>query len=79
LIDARFIDLRSIPDDVRYRVFDYLWSAKRVGSRALEISSSLANMIKNGKRRVTDSLLKRMLELLTPEEYVEGLVEGYLW
>ncbi len=32
-------------------------------------------MVKNRKRRVTDDLLKRMLELLTPEEYAE-LVEG---
>ena len=32
-------------------------------------------MVKNRKRRVTDDLLKRMLELLTLEEYAE-LVEG---
>jgi len=75
LVDTRFIDLRSIPDDVRYRVFDYLWNVKRVGSRGLGISPALANMVKNRKRRVTDSLLKRMLELLTHEEYAE-LVEG---
>ena len=75
MVDTRFIDLRSIPDDVRYRVFDYLWNVKRVGSRGLGISPALANMVKNRKRRVTDSLLKRMLELLTHEEYAE-LVEG---
>ena len=75
MVDTRFIDLRSIPDDVRYRVFDYLWNVRRVGSRNLGISSALANMVKNRERRVADSLLKRMLELLTPEEYAE-LVEG---
>ena len=67
--------MRSIPDDVRYKVFDYLWNVRRVGSRGLGISPALANMVKNRKRRVTDSLLKRMLELLAPEEYAE-LVEG---
>ncbi|MCD6084448.1 MAG: hypothetical protein J7J20_02775 [Desulfurococcales archaeon] len=66
--------MRSIPDDVRYRIFNYLWNVRRVGSRNLGISSALANMVKNRKRRVTDSLLKCMLELLTPEEYAE-LVE----
>ena len=75
MVDTRFIDLRSIPADTRYRVFDYLWNVKRVGSRGLGISPALANMIKNRKRGVTDSLLKRMLELLSPEEYAE-LVEG---
>ena len=34
-----------------------------------------ANKIKNRKRRVSDELLRRMLEMLTPEEYAE-LVEG---
>jgi len=48
---------------------------KGVGSRDLGIKSYQANKIKNEKRRVTDDLLKRMLELLTPEEYVE-LVKG---
>ena len=67
--------MRSIPDDVRYRIFNYLWNVRRVGSRNLGISSALANMVKNRKRRVTDSLLKCMLELLTPEEYAE-FVEG---
>jgi len=75
MVDIKFIDLRSIPDDVRYRVFDYLWKVRKVGSRALGISPTLANMVKNRKRRVTDGLLRRMLELLTPEEYAE-LVEG---
>ena len=71
MVNPRYIDLRGIPDDVRYRVFDYLWNVKRVGSRSLGISPSLANMIKNRKRRITDSLLARMLEMLTVEEYSE--------
>lgn len=75
MVDTRFIDLRSIPDDVRYKAFDYLWNVRRIGSRGLGISPALANMVKNRKRRVTDSLLKRMLELLAPGEYAE-LVEG---
>ncbi len=71
MVNPRYIDLRRIPDEVRYKVFDYLWNVKRVGSRSLGISPSLANMIKNRKRRVTDGLLKRMLEMLTVEEYSE--------
>jgi len=75
LADTRYIDLKSISDDIRYKVFDCLWNVRRIGSRSLGISPALANMVKNRKRRVTDSLLKRMLELLAPEEYAE-LVEG---
>ncbi len=44
-------------------------------SRDLGIKPYQANKIKNRKRRVTDDLLKRMLELLTSEEYAE-IVEG---
>jgi len=75
MVDTKFIDLSSIPDDVRYRVFDYLWERKGVRSRDLGIAPYQANKIKNRKRRVSDELLKRMLEMLTPEEYAE-LVEG---
>ena len=75
MVDTRFIDLSSIPDEVRYRIFDYLWEKKGIHSRDLGIKPYQANKIKNRKRRVTDDLLKRMLELLTPEEYAE-LVEG---
>ena len=75
MVDVKYIDLRSIPDDIRYRVFDYLWNVRNVSSRDLGIKPYQANKIKNRKRRVTDDLLKRMLELLTPEEYAE-LVEG---
>ena len=46
-----------------------------VSSRDLSIKPYQANKIKDRKRKVTDDLLKRMLELLTPEEYDE-LVEG---
>ncbi len=45
------------------------------GSRYLGIKPYQANKIKNRKRRVSDELLKRMLELLIHEEYAE-LVEG---
>jgi len=75
MVDTRFIDLSSIPDEVRYRVFDYLWEKKGLRSRDLGLEPYQANKIKNRKRRVSDELLKRMLELLTPEEYAE-LVEG---
>ncbi len=51
MVDARFINLSSIPDDVRYRIFDYLWEKKGVSSRDLGIKPYQANKIKNRKRR----------------------------
>ncbi|MEB2793058.1 MAG: hypothetical protein LRS41_03250 [Caldisphaeraceae archaeon] len=75
MVDARYINLDSTPDDIRYRIFDYLWNVKKVGSRDLRIRSYQANKIKNRKRRITNDLLRRMIEMLTPDEYAEP-VEG---
>ncbi len=46
IVDTRFVDLSSIPDEVRYRIFDYLWE-KGVGSRYSGIKPYQANKIKN--------------------------------
>ncbi len=52
-----------------------IYERSRVSSRDLGIKPYQANKIKNRKRRVTDNLLKRMLELLASEKYTE-LVKG---
>jgi integrase len=62
------VDLRSLGDEVRFRIFDYLWS-KGVGSSELGIDPTYANKIKNRKARVSDALLERMLRMLSVDEF----------
>ncbi len=71
MVDPSLVDLSSIDDETRYRIFDYLWSQKRVSSADLGISPSLTNKIKNRKARVTDAVLAKMLEYLTLEEFTK--------
>ena len=66
-VDPRLVDVRSVPDEVRYRIFDYLWS-RGVRTSDLGIDSTYANKIRNRRIRVSDTLLERMVEMLTLDE-----------
>jgi integrase len=68
LVDPSLVDLRSLGDEVRFRIFDYLWG-KGVGSSELGIDPTYANKIKNRKARVSDALLERMLRMLSVDEF----------
>jgi hypothetical protein len=67
LVDPSLVDLKSLGDEVRFRIFDYLWS-KGVGSSELGIDPMYANKIKNRKARVSDALLERMLRMLSVDD-----------
>jgi integrase len=62
------VDLKSLGDEVRFRIFDYLWG-RGVGSSELGIDPTYANKIKNRKARVSDALLERMLRMLSVNEF----------
>jgi integrase len=68
LVDPSLVDLRSLGDEVRFRIFDYLWG-RGVRSSELGIDPTYANKIKNRKARVSDALLERMLRLLSVDEF----------
>jgi integrase len=68
LVDPGLVDLKSLGDEVRFRIFDYLWS-RGVGSSELGIDPTYANKIKNRKARVSDALLERMLRMLSVDEF----------
>jgi integrase len=68
LVDPSLVDLRSLGDEVRFRIFDYLWS-KGVKSSELGIDPTYANKIKNRRARVSDALLERMLRMLSVDEF----------
>ncbi len=68
LVDPGLVDFKSISDEVRFRIFDYLWG-KGVGSSELGIDPTYANKIKNRKARVSDALLERMLRMLSVDEF----------
>jgi integrase len=62
------MDFRSLGDEVRFRIFDYLWG-KGVRSSELGIDPTYANKIKNRRARVSDALLERMLRMLSVDEF----------
>jgi integrase len=68
LVDPSLVDFRSLGDEVRFRIFDYLWS-RGVRSSELGIDPTYANKVKNRKARVSDALLERMLRMLSVDEF----------
>jgi integrase len=68
LVDPSLVDFRSLGDEVRFRIFDYLWS-RGVRSSELGIDPTYANKIKNRRARVSDALLERMLRMLSVDEF----------
>jgi integrase len=68
LVDPGLVDFRSLGDEVRFRIFDYLWG-KGVRSSELGVDPTYANKIKNRKARVSDALLERMLRMLSVDEF----------
>ena len=68
MVDPSLVDFRSLSDDARYRIFDYLWE-RGVRSSELGIDSTYANKVKNRKARVSDALLERMLRMLSVDEF----------
>jgi integrase len=62
------VDLKSLGDEVRFKIFDYLWG-KGVRSSELGIDPTYGNKIKNRKARVSDALLERMLRMLSVDEF----------
>ena len=68
MVDPSLVDFRSLGDEVRFRIFDYLWS-KGVKSSELGIDPTYANKVKNRRARVSDALLERMLRMLSVDEF----------
>jgi integrase len=68
LVDPSLVDFRSLGDEVRFRIFDYLWG-RGVRSSELGIDPTYANKIKNRRARVSDALLERMLRMLSVDEF----------
>jgi integrase len=68
LVDPSLVDFRSLGDEVRFRIFDYLWS-RGVRSSELGVDPTYANKIKNRRARVSDALLERMLRMLSVDEF----------
>jgi hypothetical protein len=68
LVDPSLVDFRSLSDEVKFRIFDYLWG-KGVRSSELGVDPTYANKIKNRRARVSDALLERMLRMLSVDEF----------
>jgi len=62
------VNVKDIPDDVRYRIFDYLWE-RGVRSSDLGIDPTYVNKIRNRKVRISDKLLEKLIKMLTIDEF----------
>ncbi len=71
MVDLSFVDLSEIDDGKRIEIVRYVAERKGVSARELGYTPQLINMIKHGKAKVSDELLKRCLKYLTNEEFVK--------
>lgn len=62
------MNIKEIPDDVRYRIFEYLWG-RGVRSSDLGIDPTYVNKIRNRKVRISDKLLEKLISMLTIDEF----------
>jgi hypothetical protein len=70
LVDPSLVDLRSLGDEIRFRIFDYLWGkGVRSSELGIDIDPTYVNKIKNRRARVSDALLERMLRMLSVDEF----------
>ncbi|MBP1358260.1 MAG: site-specific integrase [Sulfolobus sp.] len=65
-------ELREIPDELRYKIVDYIDKNK---GRPKEIEHSFWYRIKKRERRVSDNVLRILFSYLSPSEYAE-IVSG---
>jgi hypothetical protein len=61
------VNIKEVPDDVRYRIFDYLWE-RGVRSSDLGVDPTYVN--RNRKVGISDKLLEKLVNMLTVDEFV---------
>jgi len=73
-MDPSQVNVKAIDQEVRYRIFKYLWD-KGVRSRQLGYHPTTLNRVKNRVIPISDALLKRMLAFLSVDEFAK-LITG---
>jgi integrase len=68
MVELELVNVKDIPDDVRYRIFDYLWE-RGVRSSDLGVDPTYVNKIRNRKVRISDKLLEKLVSMLTVDEF----------
>ncbi|MEM0015001.1 MAG: hypothetical protein QXD22_05245, partial [Zestosphaera sp.] len=61
----------EVSDGVRWLLFVYATKVKGVRYGELGITPAMGNMIKNGRRRVSDEVLERLLARLTAKDLLD--------
>ena len=73
-MDPSQVNVKAIDQEVRYRIFKYLWD-KGVRSSQLGYHPTTLNRVKNRVIPISDALLKRMLAFLSVDEFAK-LITG---
>ena len=75
-MNPEVVDIQSIPQDVRRKIFEYVLDVKGVKPIELGYDRSYIYRIKRGKLPISDDLLKKLLSYLTIDEYVKLVGNG---
>jgi len=68
MVELELVNIKEVPDDVRYKIFEYLWG-RGVRSSDLGVDPTYVNKIRNRKVRISDKLLEKLVSMLTVDEF----------
>ena len=71
MVDPNLVDLNELSEDVKVKIVKYVTEVKKISSRDLGYTPQLINMVKHGKVRPSDELVKRCLKYLSNEEFAK--------
>ena len=77
MVDCSLLDLGQISEEQRRLIFKYLDENGKVKPKDLGITPRYMSMLRHGNIRISDSILCKLLEYLTPEE-LNTLLKGWV-
>ena len=75
MVDCTLLDLEEINDEQRSIILRFVTEKKGIKPRDLGITPRYMNMLRHGKARISDSILCKPLEYVTPGE-LRDLLKG---
>ena len=75
MVDCALVDTTKITQEQRVKIVEYVQMQKHISAAQLGVTSTYLWMIRKGVRRVTDDLLCKALQYISPEELAKLLGE----
>ena len=77
MVDCTLLDIGQINDEQRVLIFRYLDGNGKIKPSNLGITPRYMSMLRHGNAKISDSILCKLLEYLTPEE-LHSLLRGWV-